>query len=133
MNSRSIFLRKGCRLPAGFGLRQERFNDGWMSAGDISSPGLDMALRGLGWRFLWIEKASTRFGFGRTDVAALSHATTRALERIGDRFNAAEVDSVRMSAFPGFRTARVTAHARQIQKQTSPGAVDPVTIRQIFV
>lgn len=128
-----MFLRNSCSLPSGFRLRQQRFNEGWMSAGDISSPGLDMALRGVGWNFVWIEKAATRFGFGRTDGAALSHATTRALNQIGNRFNAAEVDSVRMSAFPGFRIARVTAHARQIQAQSAPSAIDPVTIRQIFV
>lgn len=133
MNSRSIFLRKGCRLPDGFRLAQERFNDGWMWAGDISTAGLNVALRGAGWHFLWIEKASTRFGYGRTEGAALSQATTRALDRLGDRFNAAEVDSVKMSAFPGFRIARVTAHARQILEQASPNAIDPVTIRQIFV
>ncbi|HTW49712.1 MAG TPA: hypothetical protein VMD92_17275 [Acidobacteriaceae bacterium] len=92
-----------------------------------------MALRGVGWHFLWVEKASTRFGYGRTESAALSHATTRALHRIGDRFNVAEVDSVRISGFPGFRIARVTAHARQIQQQAAPTAIDPVSIRQIFV
>jgi hypothetical protein len=133
LNSRSIFLRRNCRLPDGFRLALERFNDGWMLAGDISTPGLDVALRNAGWHFLWIAKASTRFGYGRTELAALSQATTRALDRIGDRFNVAEVDSVRMSGFPGFRIARVTAHARQILEQASPSATDPVTIRQIFV
>lgn len=119
-------------MPGGFRLEQERFNDGWMRAGDISTAGLDWALRGAGWRLLWIEKASRGLGFGRSEFAALSHATARALNRIGDRFNAAEVDSVRMSGFPWFRIVRVTAHPRQILEQASPGATGPVTIRQIF-
>ena len=103
-----------------------------MRAGDISTAGLDWALRSAGWHFLWIEQASGGFGFGRSEFAALSQATARALDRIGDLFNAAEVDSVRMSGFSGFRIARVTAHARQILEQVSPSATDPVTIRQIF-
>lgn len=118
-----MFLRSGCRLPEGFRLGQQRFNEGWLSAGDISAPGLDMALRGVGWHFVWIRKASTRFGYGRTESAALARATSRALDHIGERFNAAEVDSVRMSSYPGFWIARVTAHARQIQEQSSLSAI----------
>jgi hypothetical protein len=129
----SIFLRKDCRLPDGFRVAQERFNNGWMLAGDLSTAGLDWALRRAGWNFVWVGKASTRFGYGRTDSAALARATNRALDQIGPRFNAAEVDSVKMSGYPGFRIARVTAHARHILEQNSPRAVDPASIRQIFV
>ena len=129
MKLRSMFLRNSCRLPEGFRLKQQRFNDGWMSAGDISSAGLDVALRGAGWHFMWIEKACSRFGYGRTESSALTQATTRALDRISDQFNAAEVDSVRMSAYPGFRVARVNAHPRQIQRQASLSAMDNATIR----
>jgi hypothetical protein len=124
-----MFLRNSCRLPEGFMLKQQRFNDGWMSAGDISSAGLDVALRGACWHFMWIEKACSRFGYGRTESSALTQATTRALDRISGQFNAAEVDSVRMSAYPGFRVARVTAHARQIQRQASLNALDEAANR----
>jgi hypothetical protein len=111
-----MFLRIGCLLPGGFRLKQERFNKSWMSAGDISSTGLDATLRRSGWQFRWILSGCSRIGCGRTEASAVSHATTRALSRIGDGFNAAEVDLVRVSIYPGFRIARVTAHARQISE-----------------
>jgi hypothetical protein len=117
-----MFLRNGCLLPFGFRLRQERFSSGWMSAGDISSVGLDVTLRRAGWHFMWVKNASSCYGWGRTAASAISQATARALDRISDRFNAAEVDSVRVSTYPGFWIARVTAHARQIQEQDSLSA-----------
>jgi hypothetical protein len=128
-----MFLRNGCLLPEGFRLKQERFNKGWMSAGDISSTGLDVTLRSAGWHFMWVQKACSRFGCGRTEAAAVSQATTRALDRISERFNAAEVDSVKVSNYPGFRIARVTAHARQIQEQDALSAIDATPIRQFSV
>ena len=129
VNLRSMFLRNDCLLPDGMRMKQERFNKDWMSAGDISSTGLDVALRGAGWHFMWVQKASSRFGCGRTEASAIS--TTRALDRIGDRFNAAEVDSVKISTYPGFRIARVTAHARQIQEQDSLSANNETPIREL--
>jgi hypothetical protein len=109
-----MFLRSGCVLPGGFRLRQERFNTGWMEAGDISAEGLDATLRRSGWQFSWILNGCSRLGLGRTEAAAVSHATARALREIGEPYNAAEVDLNRVSIYPGFRIARVTAHARQI-------------------
>jgi hypothetical protein len=111
-----MFLRNSCLLPGGFRLKQERFNKGWMSAGDISAPGLDATLRRSGWHFRWILGGCSGLGWGRTEASAVSHATTRALHRIGAGFNAAEVDLERVSIYPGFRVARVTAHARVISK-----------------
>jgi hypothetical protein len=128
-----MFLRNGCPLPEGFRLKLQRFNEHWMSAGDISSAGLDVALRSAGWHFMWVQKICTRSGFGRTESSALAQATNRALGRISGRFNAAEVDSVRVSAYPGFRVARVTAHARQIQEQSSLDAAGGQPVPQFSV
>lgn len=116
MNSRSVFLRCSCLLPGGFRLKQEQFNRGWMLAGDISVAGLDATLRRSGWHFRSFHFHCSRFGCGRTERSAVSHATTRALSRIADKFNVAEVDGVQVSNYPGFRIARVTARACQIAK-----------------
>jgi hypothetical protein len=113
-----MFLRIGCELPGGFKVRQERFNEGWMLAGDISAVGLDATLRRSGWHFRWSLTQCSRLGFGRSDASAVSHATTRALRDIADSFNVAEVDQVQVSNYGGLRIARVTAHARQILKTT---------------
>jgi hypothetical protein len=126
----TMFLRDGCLLPEGFRLKQERFNRSWMLAGDISAAGLDLILRSSGWHFMWILSACSRSGCGKTEASAVSRATARALHQISDRFNAAEVDSVRVSIWPGFRTARVTAHARKIQEQDSLSAPDQATTQQ---
>lgn len=119
MGSRSMFLRSTCLLPGGFRLKQERFNREWMVAGDISASGLDATLRRSGWHFRWILADFSRLGYGRTDAAAVSHATARALRHIRADFNAAEVDLIQVSNYPGFRIARVTAHARQISKMVA--------------
>ncbi|MGB9031275.1 MAG: hypothetical protein WCC27_14235 [Acidobacteriaceae bacterium] len=128
-----MFLRHGCLLPEGFRLKQERFNQGWMLAGDISATGLDLILRRSGWHFMWMLNACSRTGCGKTEASAVSRATTRALRQINGRFNAAEVDSVRVTTWPGFRTARVTAHARQIQQQSSLDAIHEQPVPQLSV
>jgi hypothetical protein len=116
MNPRSMFVRSGCVLPGGFRLQQERFNLGWMVAGDISSTGLDATLRRSGWHFQSFFFRCSRLGLGKTEASAVSHATTRALGHIAEKFNVAEVDQVRVFSYPGFSIARVTAHARQIAR-----------------
>ena len=116
MNRRSMFFRCRCLLPGGFRLKQERFNKGWMLAGDISIAGLDATLRRSGWHFRSFHFHCSRLGCGRTEESAVSHATTRALSHIADQFNVAEVDRVQISGYPGFRIARVTARACQIAK-----------------
>ncbi len=116
MNNPSMFVRSGCLLPGGFRLKQERFNRGWMLAGDISATGLDETLRRSGWHFRSFFFSCSRLGCGKTRASAVSHATARALRRIADKFNVAEVDQVQVSNFPGFQIARVTARACQIAK-----------------
>ena len=116
MSNRSMFLRSGCLLPGGFRLKQERFNKGWMLAGDISAAGLDATLRRSGWHFRSFFFSCYRLGCGKTEISAISHATARALRLIADKFNVAEVDQVQVSNYPGFRIARVTAHACEIAK-----------------
>lgn len=131
MTAGSIFLRDGCLLPDGLGLKRAPFNHAWTSAGDISSAGLDVAVRSMGWHFMWIEDACSRFGCGRTEESASNQAITRALRHVGGRFNAAEVDSARFSTFPGFRIAKVTVHTRQIQQDCTLGSIDLAPLRQL--
>jgi len=116
MNSRSMFFRCSCLLPGGFRLKQGRFNKGWMLAGDISVPGLDATLRRSGWHFRSFHFHYSWLGCGRTEKSAVSHATTRALSHIADKFNVAQVGQAQVSSYPGFRIARVTARACQIAK-----------------
>lgn len=126
-----MFLRTGCVLPDGLDLIQEQFCGPWMSVKDTMAAALDLKVRKAGWHFMWLEDAYARFGAGRTAAGAIDQAITRALDRIKDRFNAAELGSVSVSKYPGFRVAKITLYARQIQLQTSLTLVDEMTIRKL--
>lgn len=126
-----MFLRTGCVLPDELDLTQEQFCGTWMSVKDTMAAGLDLKVRNAGWHFMWLEDVYTRFGVGRTATSAIDRAIARALERVKDRFNAAELDSIIVSKYAGFRVAKITLHARQIQLQPSLSLVDEMTIRQL--
>jgi hypothetical protein len=126
-----MFLRAGCVLPDGLDLTQEQFCGTWMSVKDTMAPALDVKVRNAGWHFMWLEDVYARFGVGRTATSATDKAIARALDRIKDRFNAAELDSVSVSKFLGFRVAKIKLHSRQIQQQASLSLVDEMTIRQL--
>ena len=126
-----MFLRKGCILPDGFTLRQERFSETWMSIEDMTSAVLDERVRNAGWHFMWLEDACSSGGVGRTAASAIEKAIGSALAQIKGRFNVAELDSIRVSRYPGFQIARITLHTRHIQQQASLGLIDEMTIRQL--
>jgi hypothetical protein len=139
-----MFLRVGCLLPAGLSLKQRPFSEAWMSVEDLMSAILDRRVRAKGWHFMWLEGSCSRSGMGRTEQSAVGRAMTLALNQIKSRFNAAEVDSIRVSKYLGFCVAKITLFSRQIQEQTSLvqkqtslvqeqtslGLVDEMTIRQ---
>jgi hypothetical protein len=118
-------------LPDGLDLIQERFCGTWMSVKDTMAAALDVKVRNAGWHFMWLEDAYARFGVGRTATSAIDKAIASALDRIKDRFNAAELESVNVSKYRGFWVAKITLYARQIQHQASLSLVDEMTIRQL--
>jgi len=126
-----MFLRSGCMLPDGLDLRQEQFCEMWMSVEDTMSTALDKKVRNAGWHFIWLEDVYSRFGIGRTATSAIGKAISLALNQIKGRFNAAEIDSVSVSRYPGFQVAKITLHARHIQQQASLSLIDEMTIRQL--
>jgi hypothetical protein len=126
-----MFLRTSCLLPDGMGLKQEQFSETWMTIKDAISTAVEVKVRDAGWHFMWLEDACSHFAFGRTSTSAISKAITLALDQIKGRFNAAELASVGVSRYPGFQIARVTLHARQIQRASSLGAIDELTVPQL--
>jgi len=124
----TMFLRSGCMLPDGLRLEKRSLNHSWISAENITSAALDLAVREAGWHFFWIESASSGLGWSRTEAIATNEATTRALGHSSRKFNAAEVVSIRVSRYLGLRFARVTVRARQIQERsqlTSIAGINP--------
>lgn len=131
MKPDAMFLRRGCVLPDGLDLRQERFSDAWMSIEDTTSTVLDARVRSSGWHFMWLDDACSSTAIGRTAASAIGKAAVGALARVKGRFNAAEVDSIKVSKYPGFQIARIALHSRHIQQQASLALIDEMTIRQL--
>ena len=119
MKINAMFLRDECILPGQLALLQEPFSKGWTEAIGTVASELDAAIRGVDWHFMWMVDSQSSFAFGRTAEAAIHGALARALPGVKRRFNAAELDSIHVTNFPGFRIARVTVQARQIQSQAS--------------
>jgi hypothetical protein len=120
----SIFLRKECILPKRLDPLREPVGDDWMRVEEIPAPVFDTMIRQAGWHFMWILRPSARRGFGITRDGATDRALIRALRGVASRFNAAELDSIRVVKYPGFYIANVTLQSRQIQEHTSLDYVD---------
>jgi hypothetical protein len=127
----AIFLRVGCVLPSGLHLKQKPFDKAWTSVENAAPAQLDLAVRDIGWHFMWIEQACSRHGYGTTEQSAVAHAITCALTQTPARFNAAELGSVRVSKYLGLHVAKATMHARHIQQNASLGLIDEMTIREL--
>jgi hypothetical protein len=114
-----MFLCDGCILPSQFTLRQKPFSRGWAEAIETVATELDAAIRGAGWHFMWLADSHSSRALGRSAETAIHRALARALPAVRARFNAAELDSLQVSSFAGLHVARVTVHARQIQRHAS--------------
>jgi hypothetical protein len=120
----SVFLRNDCILPKRLDPLREPVAEGWTRLEEIPASVFDTMIRQAGWHFMWILRPSARRGFGATQDAATGRALIRALQSIASRFNAAELDSIRVTRYPGFYVANVTLQSRQIQEHTSLDHVD---------
>jgi hypothetical protein len=120
----SVFLRNECILPKRLDPLREPVGDGWMRVEEIPASVFDTMIRQAGWHFMWILRPSARRGFGITQDAATRRALIGALRGVASRFNAAELDSIRISKYPGFYIANVILQSRQIQEHTSLDSVD---------
>ena len=120
----SAFLRGGGILPARLEPMMEAVGDKWNLVREIAAPVFDTMIRQAGWHFMWIEGSCSRRGVGLTLEVATHRALTRALKGVTRRFNAAELDSVQISKYPGFQIANVTVQPRQIQQHTSLDIAD---------
>jgi hypothetical protein len=120
----SVFLRKECILPDRLDLASEPVGISWVRVEAILAPVFDTMIRQAGWHFMWVLPPCARRGIGTTSDAATGRALTRALRGVGHRFNAAELDSVHVTNYPGFYIANVTLQSRQIQQHTSLDPVD---------
>jgi hypothetical protein len=115
----SVFLRKGCVLPNRLDLPQEPIGNNWAIVEELPAMVFDTMIRQAGWDVMWLQGSCTRRGFGMSRQNATDRALVHALNGIAKRFNAAELDSVRVAKYLGFHVATVTVQPRQIQEEVS--------------
>jgi hypothetical protein len=115
----SVFLRKDCILPDRLDPLREPVGDHWTIVEEIAASVFDEMIRQAGWHFMWVHGSSARRGFGTTRENATGRALTHALNGVGRRCNAAELDSVQVAKYPGFYIAKVAVQLRQVQHHTS--------------
>jgi hypothetical protein len=113
-----VYLRTACTLPNRFRIPQDKFDENWLLARNISATTFDSSLRNAGWHFIAIAGAFRKMGFGLTEEAATRRALAFAFKYIQRRYNAAEVESVGVRRILGLKVVTVEMHARHIQQQT---------------
>lgn len=131
MKLHTVFLRDSCILPADSDLRLEPFSVGWKVAAGTLVTQLDFGIRGAGWHFMWIAGSHSSWAIGRAPDTATHRALVRVLEDVRKRFNSAELGAVQVTSFLGFNMAKVTVHARHIQKQTSLDRAEENRLQQL--
>jgi hypothetical protein len=119
LNLHSVFLRSRCILPDRLDPCRLPISDDWSIVEEIPALVFDTMIRQAGWHFMWLRGPSSRFGFGLTQKAAVRRALIRALYGIPKRFNAAELDAIQITQYPGFQIAYVTVQTIQIQPDAS--------------
>ncbi len=119
MNLHSVFLRSGCILPDRLNPCTQPIGGDWSVVEEIPALVFDTMIRQVGWHFMWLQGPCSRLGFGLTQEAAIRRALVRALKGISKRFNAAELDSIQITQYPGFQIANVRVQTIQIQKHAS--------------
>src|SRR5208282_3253277 len=115
----SVFLRRECILPDRLDPCRQPIGEEWSVVEGIPALVFDTMIRQAGWHFIWLHEACSRRGFGLTEEAATRRALSRALKGVSKRFNAAELDSVQITQYPGFQIANVTVQTLQIQRHAS--------------
>jgi hypothetical protein len=120
----SVFLRTSCILPQYLDPLREPIGDNWTHVEEIGTPVFDTMMRHAGWHFICVHGTCSRRGFGVTRDDATHRAVVRALNEVTGQCNAAELDSVQVTKYPGFHVARATLQPRQIQQHTSLGIAD---------
>lgn len=116
MSTARVYLRKQCILPPDIDLQQSSVDEDWNAVPEISGYDLNDRVLEKGWHCIWVSGEYSRVGIGRSPEAASSKAVRATLNAVSGSWNAAEIDSISIASYMAFSVARVTIHARQIQK-----------------
>ena len=111
-----MFLRSGCVLPDGLNPSKQTLDSDWFVVEDLPALDFDRMIRRAGWHFMWLQGACCRRGYGLSVQTAVRRGLLRALNCVPKAFNAAELDSVEITEYPGFQTAVVIVQPLHIQE-----------------
>ncbi|MFZ3342831.1 MAG: hypothetical protein WA213_18250, partial [Terriglobales bacterium] len=126
-----VFLRRECVLPDRLDLCLQPVDETWSVVEQIPALVFDTMIRRAGWHFMWLQDSRSRRGIGFTEEAAIRRALSLALKGVAKRFNAAELDSLQITEYPGFQIANVRIQTLQIQRHASLNVAvvqDPVPV-----
>jgi|HubBroStandDraft_6_1064221.scaffolds.fasta_scaffold157420_2 hypothetical protein len=112
----TMLLRGRVEVPGDLSLVTEEFQEGWSFVQSGDTHWLNKEIRLRGWHFMWIGEGSRRGGVGQTSQEAIAGALKLALRRVGDCFNAAEIESIEVKKYPWFVVAKVKVYPYQIQE-----------------
>jgi hypothetical protein len=116
---RTILLRGSIALPDDLKLVTAEFQEGWNFVQSGDANWLDRKVRKSGWHFIWIAEKSLRGGVGQTSREAIASALKFALRGIKERYNAAEVEHIKLTRYPWFCVAAVRIYPYQIQQSAN--------------
>jgi hypothetical protein len=112
----NVLLRVQLDLPDGLKLATEEFREGWNFVRTMNAGKLEKRIQTRGWNFIKVGDESLRSGVGETSQEAIASALKLALRRVGEHFNAAEVEHVELTQYPWFFLARVRVCPYRIQE-----------------
>jgi hypothetical protein len=113
---RTVLLRGSITLPDDLKLVTAEFQEGWNLVRSGDANWLDKGVRKSGWHFTWIAEKSLRGGVGQTSGEAIASALKFALRGVDKRYNAAEVEHIKLTRYPWFFVASVRVYPYQIQQ-----------------
>jgi len=113
---RTMLLRGSPAIPEDLKLATAEFQEGWNLVESGDAIWLDKGVRKSGWHFIWIAEKSLRGGVGQTSQEAIAGALKLALRGVNERYNAAEVEHIKLTRYPWFFVASVRVYPYQIQQ-----------------
>jgi len=128
LEQRTIFLREHIILPEGIALAGETICEGWVVLQSGDAPWLDKTIRGRGWNSNVLTRMYWRSGYANRAQDAIRRAAQRALRKVNERFNAAEIGHIVVAKHLWFYVARVGIFYRYIQESPFLGSSDELSI-----
>lgn len=132
ITERNILLRKQVELPVGLKLTTKEFSDEWIILHASKEQQFEKQIISCGWNLIKIADKLQHSGVGKSSQEATVNALRLTLLRVGEIFNAVEVEDIEMTQYPWFYLARVVINPCRVQHSASlpvPDHYEPIPIK----